>query len=54
MCNLQRYRTRVCDSEPCVGDDKESEYCACVPLDAAGVYVRITFCGNDLPFDRIR
>ncbi|KAK2174209.1 hypothetical protein NP493_818g02007 [Ridgeia piscesae] len=35
MCDLKRYRSRVCESEPCVGDYVESEDCACVPLNAA-------------------
>ena len=37
MCDLKRYRSRVCESEPCVGDYVESEDCACVPLNAAGM-----------------
>ena len=55
MCDLKRYRSRVCESEPCVGGDYvESEDCACVPLDAAGMCgnrINITTSGKHLTFN---
>ena len=49
MCDLKRYRSRVCESKPCEGIYVESKECACVPLDAAGMYrsrIYITFIIN--------
>ena len=37
MCDSKKYRSRVCEAEPCVGDYVDSEDCDCVPLDAAGI-----------------
>ena len=55
MCDLKRYRRRVCESEPCVdGDYVESEDCPCVPLDAAGMYrsrINITTSRKHLEFN---
>ena len=36
MCDLHKYRSRVCVEEPCVGETLESQPCDCVPLEPAG------------------
>ncbi|KAI0231047.1 hypothetical protein LSAT2_018587, partial [Lamellibrachia satsuma] len=35
LCDSKKYRSRVCASEPCVGDYVDSEGCDCVPLNPA-------------------
>ena len=36
MCDQKRYRSRVCESEPCVGGDYvDREDCVCDTFDAA-------------------
>ena len=39
QCDLTQSRSRVCESEPCDGVAFESQACACVPLDAAGIFL---------------
>ena len=34
-CDSLQYRSRVCDSEPCVGDYSDNQACDCTPLDVA-------------------
>ena len=39
QCDLTKSRSRVCKSEQCDGVAFESQACACVPLDAAGMFL---------------
>ncbi len=39
QCDLTQSRSRVCESEPCDEVAFETQACACVPLDAAGMFL---------------
>ena len=38
LCSLVRVRTRECVVQPCLGDEAESQPCACVPTDPPSEY----------------